>query len=204
MKQKILYKYGSEKDNCSSPLKVSGNILSALACIVVFDRKRGNVVETVFSSAPVLIPYIPGFLSFREGPAILSAFGELSTVPEVIIYDGCGIAPPRGLGLASHMALITGIPSIGCAKSLLCGKCEEPGSIKGDWTEIVYKEDCVGVCLRTRTNVKPVYVSPGSGFSFDSARKLVISLSIKYRLPEPTRLAHKFVTAYKKEVFSTM
>ncbi len=173
--------------------------LTALACIVIIDIKRGFIVEKVHSNVPVYFPYIPGFLSFREGPAILAAFGKLSRFPDVMIYDGCGIAHPRGLGLASHMAVITGIPSIGCAKSRLCGKCDEPGKAKGEWTEITYKGKLIGACLRTRNNVKPVYVSPGSGFRIDSARELVLSLAVKYRLPEPTRLAHNLVTAEKKK-----
>ena len=173
--------------------------LTALACIVIIDIKHGCIAEKVYSNVPVYFPYIPGFLSFREGPAILAAFGKLSRLPDVMIYDGCGIAHPRGLGLASHMALITGIPSIGCAKSRLCGKCDEPEKAKGEWTEITYKGKLIGACLRTKNNVKPVYVSPGSGFCIDSARKLVLSLAVKYRLPEPTRLAHNLVTAEKKK-----
>ncbi len=170
----------------------------ALAGAVIIDVKRVSVVETVFATAEVLSPYVPGYLSFREGPAVLAAIEKLSMLPEVIIYDGCGIAHPRGCGLAAHMGILTGIPSIGCAKSLLCGTCGEPGKSKGSWTEITYRDKVVGTCLRTRDNVRPVYVSPGSGFSVSSARDLTLSLAWKYRLPEPTRLAHNLVTAEKK------
>ena len=171
---------------------------TALAAVVTYDVKHGCAVETVFMTAPVLIPYIPGFLSFREGPALLAALGELSVLPEVMIYDGCGIAHPRGLGLASHMAVLSGIPSVGCAKSKLCGTCSDPGTSKGEWTNISYKNTTVGTCLRTRDHVRPVFVSPGSGVSINSARKLVLSLAKKYRLPEPIRLAHSSVTSQKK------
>ncbi len=171
----------------------------ALAAAVTLDVKRGCIVETAFAAAPVFFPYVPGFLSFREGPAVLRALGKLSVLPEVMIYDGCGIAHPRGLGLASHMSLLTGIPSAGCAKSLLCGTCGEPGAVKGKWTAITYRENVVGTCLRTRDNIRPVFVSPGSGFSIEGAREFVLSLAYKYRLPEPTRLAHSFVTEHKKK-----
>lgn len=173
---------------------------TAVAAVVTFDVRNGIVLETAFATAPVFFPYIPGFLSFREGPAVLAAIEELSVPPGVMIYDGCGIAHPRGFGLASHMAVLTGIPSVGCAKSRLCGSCDEPSPVKGSWTGLVYKDRRVGVCLRTRDGVRPVYVSPGSGFSVDGARELVLTTVGKFRLPEPTRLAHTYVTAKKKEL----
>lgn len=179
-----------------------GTVHTALAVIVTLDVKTCRILETVYATAPVFFPYIPGFLSFREGPAVLAAFRKLKTAPGVMMYDGCGIAHPRGFGLASHMAVLTGVPSVGCAKSLLCGACDDPLPEKGNWTALHYKNEYVGSCLRTRNNVRPVYVSPGSGFSVDSARELVLSFTGKYRLPEPTRLAHNFVTAKKKEYMS--
>ena len=172
----------------------------ALAVVIVIDVKRCAVVETAFAAVHVRFPYIPGFLTFREGPAVLAALGELKTLPGVMIYDGAGIAHPRGLGIASHMALLTGIPSIGCAKSLLTGVCEEPGGEKGEWTYIYLNGQVSGTCLRTRNGVKPVYVSPGSGFSVDGARKFVLLLTGSYRLPEPTRIAHIMVTRKKQEL----
>lgn len=189
---------GNGNEEGSPRRKESGGSVTALACAVVIDTRRGNVVEKVWATAPVYFPYVPGFLSFREGPAVLAAIGELTEHPGVLVFDGCGIAHPRGLGLASHMSLLTGVPSIGCAKSLLCGTCEEPGPGKGSWGKIVYRDTVVGTCLRTRDNVRPVYVSPGNGFDIDGARKIVDRLAPRYRLPEPTRLAHNFVTEKKK------
>ncbi len=171
----------------------------ALAGIVVLDSESGEIIETAHALTPVTMPYIPGYLSFREGPAIIAALGELSCRPEVMMYDGCGIAHPRGFGLASHMAVLTGIPSVGCAKSRLCGSCDEPGGSRGAWTEIVFHDVVVGSCVRTRTNVKPVFVSPGSGISLESSRNLVLRLAVKYRLPETTRLAHQLVSRKKIE-----
>jgi deoxyribonuclease V len=175
--------------------------VTALAAVVIIERGTDLVAEVSKAFAPVLYPYIPGFLSFREGPAVLAALGELQILPDVMLYDGTGIAHPRGFGLASHMALLTGIPSIGCAKSLLCGECKEPGAEKGDWTELWYDNCLVGACVRTRRGVKPIFISPGSGFSVRGAVEFVLSLPGKYRLPEPTRLAHMTVTSEKK-IFS--
>ncbi|MFC1551107.1 endonuclease V [Candidatus Latescibacterota bacterium] len=183
-----------KSDNPDTPKKT----VTALAAVVMLDIRDLSIVETECAAAPVTYPYIPGFLSFREGQAILSALGKLKTFPEFMIYDGCGIAHPRGFGLASHMAVLTGIPSIGCAKSSLIGKYEDPGPLKGEWTEIRHKNNIIGNCLRTKNNVKPVFVSPGSGFSIKSSREMVLSLSTKYRLPEPTRRAHNLVTSEKK------
>ncbi len=174
----------------------------ALASVVTYDVKQGCITETAYATSPVFFPYVPGFLSFRESPAILAAFGKLTVLPDVMFYDGCGIAHPRGLGLASHMSLLTSIPSVGCAKSLLCGNCEEPGHNKGEWSYIIFRDSIVGTCLRTRKNVRPVYVSPGSGFSVDGAREMVLSLAVKYRLPEPTRLAHNLVSEKKRAYLS--
>ncbi|MFC1607459.1 endonuclease V [Candidatus Latescibacterota bacterium] len=178
--------------------------VTALAVVVTVDITDGAILDTVYATAPVYFPYIPGFLSFREGPAVIAALDKLKDRPDAMMYDGCGIAHPRGFGLASHMAVLNGVPSVGCAKSRLCGACGEPGGRKGDWTRLIYKNKPVGVCLRTRDNVRPLYVSPGSGFSIDSARELVMDSVNKYRLPEPTRLAHKFVTAKKKELKETV
>lgn len=174
--------------------------VTALACVVTMDTVLRQVVETVYATAPVLFSYIPGLLTFREGPAVVSALGKLSALPGVMLYDGAGIAHPRGLGLASHMAVLTGIPSIGCAKSLLAGSCDEPEMEKGAFTYICYRNRVVGTCLRTRDGVRPVYVSPGSGFSVDAACRFVLTLCGRYRLPEPTRMAHNLVTEYKRQM----
>jgi len=119
-----------------------------------------------------------------------------------MIFDGCGIAHPRGLGLASHISLMTGIPGIGCAKSILCGKCKEPGEKRGQWSEIELCGSVVGNCIRTKDRVKPVFVSPGCFIDMENARRMVIELSGKYRLPEPVRLAHNYVTLEKKRLIS--
>lgn len=175
---------------------------TVIAAAVVYDRETCRVAETAIATAPVLFPYVPGYLSFREGPAVLAAIGRLSRLPDCFIFDGCGIAHPRGLGLASHMAVLTGVPSAGCAKSLLCGDCGEPGYERGEWTDIVYHGTVAGRCIRTRDGVRPVYVSPGSGTDVAGAAELVLACATRYRLPEPTRLAHNAVTAEKRELLA--
>jgi len=179
---------------------VESREVTAIAAAVVYDRLRRIVVETTVATAPVYFPYVPGYLSFREGPAVIAAIAKLIASPDVIVYDGCGIMHPRGLGLASHMAVLTGIPGVGCAKSRLCGNHEEPGVKKGSWTPVFLKGAVVGSCLRTRNGVRPVFVSPGSGVGVDCARELVLSTADRYRLPEPTRIAHNSVTAAKREM----
>jgi len=188
---------GAGNARVAKPAK--NNAVMAIAAAVVYDRLRRIVVETAVTTAPVYFSYVPGYLSFREGPAVIAVITKLTVPPDVIIYDGCGIMHPRGLGLASHMAVLTGIPGVGCAKSRLCGDYEEPGVKKGSWTPVFLKGVVVGSCLRTRDGVRSVFVSPGSGVGVDCARELVLSTADRYRLPEPTRIAHNTVTAAKRE-----
>ena len=138
-------------------------------------------------------PYIPGLLSFRETPALLEAWEKLHAQPDVMILDGQGIAHPRRLGIAAHFGLLTGVPSIGCAKSLLTGKYTPPPHDKGTWSALMDKEEQIGAVLRTRENVKPVFVSPGHKIDFQSSIDVVMRCCTKYRLPETTRLAHRLV-----------
>jgi deoxyribonuclease V len=138
----------------------------------------------------VTLPYIPGLLSFREAPLIVAACEELSNVPDLILVDGQGIAHPRRLGLASHLGLFLDVPTVGCAKSRLCGKHKPVGEKVGSYTELVDNGDVIGAVLRTKVGVKPIYVSIGHKISLSSARKWVLNCCRGYRLPEPTRLAH--------------
>lgn len=152
-----------------------------------------EIVEEVSCSASVSFPYIPGLLSFREGPVVLDAFKKLKAKPDLIIFDGQGIAHPRGLGIASHMGLILGIPSIGCAKTRLCGEFSDPGNKKGDWSPLTLKGADVGGVVRTRDDVKPVFVSPGHLIDIKSSIDVILQCARKYRLPVPTRQAHLLV-----------
>jgi deoxyribonuclease V len=144
-------------------------------------------------------PYIPGLLSFREGPAVLEAFGRLDGDPDLVLFDGQGIAHPRRLGLAAHLGLLLDIPSIGCAKSRLCGDHEEPGSDRGSIAELKDGGDVIGAAVRTRDGVRPVYVSPGHRMNLASAVSFTLAACRGFRLPEPTRRAHALVTSFKAE-----
>ena len=161
-----------------------------IACVVVMDYPHLREVDISIARKQVTFPYIPGLLSFREAPIIIEAIKGLSIMPDVFMFDGQGIAHPRGIGIASHIGLLINISSIGCAKSVLCGKFKEPATEKGAWTPLVYNEKVVGAALRTRTGVKPVFVSVGHNIDLPSCIELVLGSCKRYRIPEPIRQAH--------------
>lgn len=160
------------------------------AAVVVLDVTTMEVMEQASSSGAVDFPYIPGLLTFREGPILLDAFRKLSIAPDVIIFDGQGIAHPRGIGLASHMGLFLDTPSIGCGKTRLVGSYDEPGNEPGDYSPLVHNGEIMGAVLRTKRNVKPVFVSQGHRIGLEKAIETTLSSCRGYRLPEPTRKAH--------------
>lgn len=143
-------------------------------------------------------PYIPGLLSFREIPVISKALETLGHDPDVILCDGQGVAHPRGFGLASHLGLITGIPTIGCAKSRLVGEYPEVGQMRGDCSPLSFQGRVVGAVLRTRTRVKPVFVSPGYAATITDAISMTLACTNGYRIPEPIRQAHLLVNRRRR------
>lgn len=160
------------------------------AAVVVLDYQSMNIVASATASGEVAFPYVPGLLSFRELPILLKAFEKLDMLPDVVMADAQGIAHPRRLGLASHLGLWLDLPTIGCAKSRLCGDFEEPGLSRGASRHLVDDGEVVGKVVRTKDRVKPLYVSPGHKISVDVAAEMVLHCSRGYRLPEPTRQAH--------------
>jgi deoxyribonuclease V len=163
------------------------------AAAVVIDTSDFSIIETTTSSRKVGFPYIPGLLSFRETPACIDTIEKLKNTPDVFIVDGQGIAHPRRLGIASHIGLLIDKPTIGCAKSRLIGTFEEPGNKKGSHNPLMDSGEEIGAVLRTRTDVKPVFVSVGHKCTLDDAISIVLGCTTKYRLPEPGRLAHQLV-----------
>jgi deoxyribonuclease V len=152
-------------------------------------------VETVSAEQETRFPYIPGLLSFREAPACLEAAGKLSREPDLYVIDGQGLAHPRRLGLASHVGLFLEKPAIGCAKSRLIGAFDEPGEEKGAWSPLRDRgEEVIGAVVRTRSRVKPIFVSVGHRCSLEDAIRLSLACTTRYRIPEPTRLAHQAVS----------
>lgn len=164
----------------------------ARAAVVVVRWPEVEPVEQSVVETEVRFPYVPGLLSFREIPALLPAFEQLRHVPDLIIVDGQGFAHPRRFGLASHLGLVLDLPSIGCAKSRLIGMPSgELGEERGSRTPLIDHDEVVGELVRTRSGVNPVYVSVGYKISLDAACDWVLALATRYRLPEPTRLAHQ-------------
>jgi deoxyribonuclease V len=183
--------------NVKSPCYVAGVDISVnrwaktgTAAVVVLRYPKMEIIETRLITERVEFPYVPGLLSFREAPLILAACEKLTVTPDVVMVDGQGIAHPRRLGLASHLGLCLSLPTIGCAKSRLIGKHEEPGSAGGSYAELRDGGEVIGAVVRTRAGVKPLYVSIGHLIDLPAAVKWVLACCRGYRLPEPTRLAH--------------
>lgn len=165
------------------------------AGFVILDAKNMSVVERSSAVLDVKFPYVPGLLSFREIPPLMKAWEGLKIEPDVIVFDGQGIAHPRRLGIASHAGLILGRPTIGCAKSLLTGVYEEPTLEAGATEPLVDRKtgERIGTVFRTKSKVKPVFVSPGHLMDIESSLRVIRQCVGKYRIPEPTRQAHLFV-----------
>lgn len=169
------------------------------AAVVVLDARSLEVVEVQGVQAAARFPYVPGYLSFREVPPLLEAFERLETRPDLIVCDGQGRAHPRRFGLACHLGLLLDVPSIGCAKSRLVGTHREPGLRRGAHARLVDRGEVIGEVVRTREGVGPVYVSTGHRVSVPTARRLVLKLARRTRLPETTRAAHREVNRMRRE-----
>jgi deoxyribonuclease V len=169
------------------------------AVTVVLKLPDFEVIETTMVARKVEFPYIPGLLSFREAPACIEAIEKLKTTPDVFIIDGQGFAHPRRFGIASHIGVLVNKPTIGCAKSRLTGSFDEPGRRKGSFSPLTDKDETIGAVLRTRTDVKPVFVSVGHKCTLQDAISIVLKCTTRYRLPEPSRLAHQLVSRIKLE-----
>jgi len=173
-----------------------------IGAVMVFTYPEIEIIDRAFSVCHTTFPYVPGLLSFREGPALLNAYGSLRERPDLLLFDGQGIAHPRGLGIASHMGVLLDKPSIGCAKSRLIGDYQEPPLCRGGISPLYYNGSKVGVVLRTRTGVKPVFVSPGHLVTFEDAMSIIMKCAT-YRIPDPLRLVDKWTKELKNEIFAS-
>ena len=173
--------------------EADGTISRAAVAVLSFPDLQ--VIETSLAHRPTTFPYVPGFLSFREIPAVLDALEKIKTIPDIILCDGNGIAHPRRLGIASHLGLLVDLPTIGVAKSRLLGKYEELAETKGNWQPLIHQGETIGAVLRSRTGVKPLYISSGHRVSLPTAIDYVLRCTPKYRLPETTRIADKLASA---------
>jgi deoxyribonuclease V len=172
-------------------LERDGN--NGIAGVVVYSYPELKKIERVYCEGEIKFPYIPGLLSFREAPLIIKAFKGLKTKPDILILDGQGKAHPRRFGLACHVGLLLDLPTIGCAKSRLVGEYNEPGKAKWNASKLYDHKETIGMVLRTKTNVKPVYISVGHKISLNGAVKIIKQTTGQYRIPIPTRDAHIFV-----------
>ena len=164
------------------------------AAAVLLDARSLQPLAHRVARLPTRMPYIPGLLSFRELPAVLEALAGLPEQPGLVFVDGQGIAHPRGLGIAAHLGVITGLPTIGVAKTILVGTHEPLGERCGDSVPLVYRERVIGTVLRSKERVRPLIVSPGHRVSIDGAERRVLAACTRYRLPEPTRWADKLAS----------
>jgi deoxyribonuclease V len=159
------------------------------AAVVVLGFPELDVRERALARRPTTFPYIPGFLSFREVPAVLAALEQLETTPDLLLVDGMGILHPRRFGIASHLGVLTGLPAIGVGKSPFIGRHEPVPDERGAWRPIIDRGETIGAALRTRAGTKPLYISPGHRISLESAIDYVLRCAPRYRLPETTRQA---------------
>jgi len=206
--QRELSKKVIRKNAIHGPETVAGADLSVvksmnkLVCgIILFSYPDLAELERVYTVSDERFPYIPGLLAFREGPAIIETYGKLGRKPDLLIIDGQGIAHPRGFGIACHVGVLLGIPTLGIAKKRLYGTYVEPAEKKGSWSPLLSREgEIIGSVLRTKDNTKPVFVSPGHKLDTESARDIALECARGYRIPEPTRCADIYVAGLKKEV----
>ncbi len=162
---------------------------SVFAAACLYRLPEFKRIEQSHAVAKATFPYVPGYLFFREGPAIMTAVKKLTRLPDILLVDGQGIAHPRGIGSASHLGVLLDIPVIGCAKTRLVGEFKEPGARKGSWSPLHYESKIVGAVLRTKDNVRSLFVSPGHKINTEGAIRIALACTGGFRMPEPLRCA---------------
>ncbi|MBA3533484.1 MAG: deoxyribonuclease V [Ardenticatenales bacterium] len=169
-----------------------GTVARAAVAVLTFPDLALH--EYAIAHRPVTFPYVPGFLSFREIPAVLAALEQLATLPDVLLCDGQGLAHPRRFGLACHLGVLTALPAIGVAKSRFIGQHDPLPEERGAWQPLRDQGELIGAALRTRVKTQPLYVSIGHRLSLERAIEVVLQCTPKYRLPETTRWAHRMAS----------
>ena len=167
--------------------------------VITYTFPRLEEIERRSVRMKLTFPYVPGLLAFREAPVLLAALELLSTEPDLLLFDGQGIAHGRRMGIATHMGILLNKPTIGCAKSRLVGTFEEPGADRGCYEPLVHEGETVGAVLRTRKQVRPIFVSPGTGISLKTSISIVMRCLDGYRIPKPTREADHYVGIIKRK-----
>lgn len=167
------------------------------AGLVVMSYPDLQPIAYSLVKSSTIFPYVPGYLAFREIPAILKAYEQLPVKPDIVMFDGNGILHARRMGIASHFGVITDAITMGCAKKKLAGQYVDPGPSKGEYTQVTDKSEVIGYAVRTKDNVKPVFISPGHQMSLEDSLTLALKCTGKHRLPEPTRRAHECVNRFR-------
>ncbi len=200
LSKKLILENGIDKIETVAGVDVSyvERVKKAFATVVIFNFQNLKIVEKEFHISDITFPYIPGLLSFREIPPLLECIKKCNIEPDLYICDGQGIAHPRKLGLASHLGIILNKTTIGCAKKKLVGEFSPPPMKVKSWSPLWYKNEMVGGVLRSKVNVKPIFVSPGNKIDVYSSIEIVKRLITKYKLPEPTRIADKYTGEIKR------
>ena len=199
LKDKVILKKIDRRINYIAGLDVSyaKGANTVWAGVVVLDFPSLVKIEERWAQSKVPFPYIPGLLSFREIPALLDVLRNIEVEPDLIFCDGQGIAHPRGLGIASHLGVLLRKPTIGCAKSRLVGEFDPVGEDRGEYVYLRYQNRIIGAVVRTRSRVKPVFISPGYGVVLKDCIRFVLETCPTYRIPEPTRQAHLLVNSVR-------
>ena len=199
LRDKVILKRIDKRINYIAGLDVSyaKGANAVWAGVVVLDFPSLVKIEEEWIQKKVSFPYIPGLLSFREIPALLEVLRKIEVEPDLIFCDGQGIAHPRGLGIASHLGVLLHKPTIGCAKSRLVGEFDPVGQDRGDYVYLRYQNRVIGAVVRTRSRVKPIFISPGYGVMLQDCIRFVIETCPTYRIPEPTRQAHLLVNSVR-------
>lgn len=203
LRQRLLLKWDHREVRTVGGVDVGLTGDRARAAIVVLSYPDLTPLEGITAEAPLVFPYIPGLLAYREGPAFLAAWEQLRHVPDLLMFDGQGIAHPRGMGIAAHLGVWLDRPTIGVAKSRLYGIHSEPGPDPGDYAELYHQQQrdlVIGAVLRTKARVKPLYISPGHRMDVPTALQFVMRCTAGYRLPETTRWAHRVAGGEKLPV----
>lgn len=201
--QRLVAERAVSNDDFKGPELVAGvdqaffekNIISG---IIVMDYTSRVVVEKAYSFQPVDYPYVPTFLSFREGPSIVNTFKKLNTSPDILLVDGAGLNHPRRAGLATHVGVFLDVPTIGIIKRILCGSGKEPES-EGEANPLFYENKRIGWLLKSNKRSRPIVIAPGHRVSLDTSLSIVKACLGGYKLPEPVRLAHNYVNRLKKD-----
>ncbi|MFW6135220.1 MAG: deoxyribonuclease V [Chloroflexota bacterium] len=191
LRERVVVEPLAEQPELVAGVDVSVRHGQARAAVVLLSFPELQPLEERTAQRLATFPYVPGLLVFREGPVVLEAFGALTERPDVVIFDAHGRAHPRRMGLATHLGVLLDVSAVGCAKSRLCGEHTEPDENKGSWTPLWDGEEVIGAVVRTRDNVRPVFVSVGHRVDLESAVSLVLDCAPRYRLPETTRWAHR-------------